>query len=400
MNAKINYGVIILNLKVANDIGNSETKMILNDELIKQPSVIKKLLMKPNVMETDTEKNVTNLLDELVVNITSQGIKRDGLYFVGNRANITTDQVENINIKLGNKHKHHIPVIMTLSMIAAYAIQSAYKENNKLPTTLSLNMMMTSAIPSSDYDIDKAKQLENRFLNDEHIVIVYVGDKAVTVNLTFEQVKVTQEGVPALYALLESDKGILNNYNKEYKKEVTPKEFKDKKILHVDIGDGTTEYIYTKGLNPIKDACSGERRGVGHATEEATKLLKDEVGGHLDINRQQFISIQRDSTHNLHELANQFMKEARYLQTQKIIEDVQEKYMTNAAGNVDVIAVYGGGSIQFKNDLYEELLDFANEVHCEVLWIPENYAVDMNVNGMKVLNNKVLFKQEGVTNNA
>jgi len=384
----------MLNLKIANDIGNSETKMIVNNELIKQPSVVKRLLTKPNVTETDIDKNVANLLDELVVNITSQGLKRDGLYFVGKRANITADQVENINIKLGNKHKHHIPVIMTLSMTAGYAVQLAYRENNELPSNLSLNVMMTSAIPASEYDIDKARQLENRFLNDDHIVIVYVGEKAVTVNLTFEQVKVTQEGVPALYALLESDKDILKNYNKEYRKEVTPREFKNKKILHVDIGDGTTEYIYTVGLNPIKDACSGERRGVGHATEEATKLLKDEVGGHLNINRQQFISILKDSSHNLHDLAVRFMEEARYLQAQQIFEDIQEKYMTNTAANVDVIAVYGGGSIQFKDDLYEELLDFANEVHCEVVWIPENYAVNMNVNGMQVLNNRVLFKQK------
>jgi len=384
----------MLNLKIANDIGNSETKMIVNNELIKQPSVVKRLLTKPNVTETDIDKNVANLLDELVVNITSQGLKRDGLYFVGKRANITADQVENINIKLGNKHKHHIPVIMTLSMTAGYAVQLAYRENNELPSNLSLKVMMTSAIPASEYDIDKARQLENRFLNDDHIVIVYVGEKAVTVNLTFEQVKVTQEGVPALYALLESDKDILKNYNKEYRKEVTPREFKNKKILHVDIGDGTTEYIYTVGLNPIKDACSGERRGVGHATEEATKLLKDEVGGHININRQQFISILKDSSHNLHELAVRFMEEARYLQAQQIFEDIQEKYMTNTAANVDVIAVYGGGSIQFKDDLYEELLDFANEVHCEVVWIPESYAVNMNVNGMQVLNNRVLFKQK------
>ena len=385
----------VLQLTVANDIGNSETKMILNDLLIKQPSVVKRLLQKPNVHETNVDKNVANLLDELVVNVTSKGIKRNGLYLIGKRANITADQVENMNIKLGNKHKHDIPVLLTLSMIAAHSIQLAYNESKSLPSSLSVNLFMTSAIPASEYAPDKAKHLENRFLNGEHIVIVHVGEELVTVTLKFEKVKVTQEGVPALYALLESDSDILDNYNKQYKKDLTPKDFRNKKALHADIGDGTTEYIYTNGLNPVNDACTGEKRGVGHATQEAIHLLKEEVGGHLDINRQQFMAILRDSSHNLNEYAVRFMGEARYSQAQRILEDIQEKYQSKTAGNVDIIVVYGGGSIQFKDDLYEELVDFADEIHCEVLWIPEAYAVDMNVNGMNVLNTRVLFKKKG-----
>ena len=31
------------------------------------------------------------------------------------------------------------------------------------------------------------------------------------------------------------------------------------KILHADIGDGTSEYIFSKGLNPVPDACWGEK---------------------------------------------------------------------------------------------------------------------------------------------
>lgn len=377
---------------MANDIGNSETKMIVNDTLIKQPSVVKRLLSKPNVMETNVEKNIANLLDELIVHVTSNAIKRSGLYFIGKRANMTADKVENMNIKLGNKSKHDIPVLMTLSMLAARSVQLAYQENQELPPSISVDVSMTTAIPASEYSADQARYLEGRFTSNDHVVIVYVGETPVTVTLHFQTVKVTQEGIPALYALLESENEILKNYNEHYKKQAVPKDFANKRILHVDIGDGTTEYIYTVGMNPVTDVCSGEKRGVGHATEEATQLLKEEVGGFLNLNRQQFMDIFRDPSHNLHDLAVRFMQEARYSQAQRILEDIQEKY-SDIAGNVDVIAVYGGGSIQFKEELYEELLDFANTVHCEVLWIPEKYAVDMNVNGLHVINEKILFKQ-------
>jgi plasmid segregation protein ParM len=381
-----------MKLVVANDIGNSETKMIVNDTLIKQPSVVKRLLSKPNVMETNVEKNIANLLDELIVHVTSNTIKRSGLYFIGKRANMTADKVENMNIKLGNKSKHDIPVLMTLSMLAARSVQLAYQENQELPPSISVDVSMTTAIPASEYSADQARYLEGRFTSNDHVVIVYVGETPVTVTLHFQTVKVTQEGIPALYALLESENEILKNYNEHYKKQAVPKDFANKRILHVDIGDGTTEYVYTVGMNPVTDVCSGEKRGVGHATEEATQLLKEEVGGFLNLNRQQFMDIFRDPSHHLHDLAVRFMQEARYSQAQRILEDIQEKY-SDIAGNVDVIAVYGGGSIQFKEELYEELLDFANTVHCEVLWIPEKYAVDMNVNGLHVINEKILFKQ-------
>ena len=382
-----------MKIVVANDIGNSETKMIVNDTLIKQPSVVKRLLSKPNVMETNVEKNIANLLDELIVHVTSNAIKRSGLYFIGKRANITADKVENMNIKLGNKSKHDIPVLMTLSMLAARSVQLAYQENQELPSSISVDVSMTTAIPASEYSADQARYLEGRFTSNDHVVIVYVGETPVTVTLHFQTVKVTQEGIPALYALLERDNEILKNYNEHYKKQAVPKDFANKRILHVDIGDGTTEYIYTVGMNPVTDVCSGEKRGVGHATEEATQLLKEEVGGFLNLNRQQFMNIFLEPSHHLHDLAVRFMQEARYSQAQRILEDIQEKY-SDIAGNVDVIAVYGGGSIQFKEELYEDLLDFANNVLCEVVWIPEKYAVDMNVNGLHVINEKILFKQQ------
>lgn len=384
-----------MELFVGNDIGNSETKTIVNDVLIKQPSVIKKLLQKPDITEVDEQTNVTNLLDELVVHVSSNAIRRDGLYFVGKRANLTADNVENINIKLGNKHKHDIPVVMTLAMLSARAIQLHYNDNQEVPSVLDLDIDMVSAIPASEYTKEKAEQLEGRFTKNDHIVTVYVGDKTVIVKPKFNFAKVTQEGVPALYALLEADKSIMKTFNEMYPDvEWNPKkDMKNTKILHIDIGDGTTEYIYTDGLNPVIDACSGERRGVGHATEEALKLLKDELGGFLNINRQQFISILRNKDNKLHESAQQFMVEARYLHSDLILEDVVEKYTTNAAGNVDIIAVYGGGSIQFKPELLEPLLDFAETVKCKVLWVPKEFAVDMNAKGMGILMKNVFAKR-------
>ncbi|WP_430510703.1 ParM/StbA family protein [Gottfriedia solisilvae] len=382
-----------MELEIANDIGNSETKTKFNGHLVKQPSVIKFVYEVPPVKEIDIKKNVANLLDDLIVNVTSKAIARNGLYMVGKRATLHGKN-DNMNILLGNKYKHDIPVIMTLSMTAAKAVKSFYEEEGVLPKNIIVESKMSTAIPASEFTYEKAAYLENRFLDGTHIVIVYVGNELVTVQINFKQVKVMKEGVPSLYALLESDKNILNRYNETYKKDAIPKDFRNKKILHVEIGDGTTEYIYTIGMNPEVELCSGEKRGVGHATEEAVKLLINERNGNLKINRQQFMDILRDPSHISHDSANKFMDMTRYNEGLNIIEDVQKKYY-EIAGNLEVLAVYGGGSIQFENELYEPLLDFANSVKCELLYIPEEYAVDMNVNGLDVLNRKVLFKTKG-----
>lgn len=398
-----------MNMKVAADIGNSTTKMIAEDELFSQPSVIRRLMKNPQVTETDLKKNVTNLDENLTVHITSAAIKgtANGLYVIGRKA-ITTDldKVQNMNIKLGNKHKHDLPVIMILSMIARKIIKDEFDEKGELAESYSATCELSSAIPASEFSFEKAEILEERFAKHKHTVIVHLGENLVTVVLNFKKAKVTQEGVPAIFALLSEDETILEEFNNLYKKkdeddliqdneEITkPSDLKKMKIFHVDIGDGTTEYIYTNGVNPILDACSGEKRGVGHATEEATVLLNENLNGLMKINRQSFMSIVADDTHNLHVEAKGALDIAKGSQANFILEDTIEKVSNKTGNNVDVVVVYGGGSIQFREYLFKDLKEFADQIKTKLLWIPEKYAVDLNVRGLDILNRKVFFRKK------
>ncbi|PHE52684.1 hypothetical protein COF68_34515, partial [Bacillus toyonensis] len=163
--------------------------------------------------------------------------------------------------------------------------------------------------------------LEQRFTNSNHVVVVYVGEEQVTVSLTFNSANITQEGVPPLYAILEGEEDMFSDFIKLYKDKlevetVEKSFFKNKKILHSDIGDGTTEYIYTVGVNPVIDACSGERRGVGHATEEAVKLLNQERG--TNIKRQQFSQILQDPDHKYYEEATGYFNITKVEQAELI----------------------------------------------------------------------------------
>lgn len=184
------------------DFGNSTNKMIINGTLYSQPAVIKRLYTKPDESDKSIAAIVNNLMNELVVNISSGAIKKDGIYAVGNHASLTSSTSDNMNIRLGNKHKHDIPVVMTLAMQAAHEVQNYYSAHNELPDTIEVNGSLAGSIPASEWNPTKAKILEKRFTGNTHVVTVYIGKKSVVVTLKYTKSKVTQEGLTGLYGFV------------------------------------------------------------------------------------------------------------------------------------------------------------------------------------------------------
>ncbi|MEN8648649.1 ParM/StbA family protein [Bacillus toyonensis] len=380
-------------MRTVADIGNSELKMMINGELVKLPNVNKRIFGRVKSKEGSLQHSVINLMNDIHVHVTSNAIERDGKFYVGYRAAHSNGKPDALDIELGDKHKRDLPVVNVLSVMASKAVQTIYNEGEELPKNISIPASLILAIPASEYEPSKARFLESRFKDNEHVVIVYVGEEKVTVQIAFEVVKVTREGVPALYAIFEGDFDMFSDFCELYELEnIDGGYFKDKKVLHSDIGDGTTEYIYSAGLNPVPDACWGEKRGIGHAIEGAIKLLQEEYEGGVDINRQQFSELVTDSDDKKHDKAVEFLEETRYMQAQDIYNDIEKSYIYKTASKAEVLAVYGGGSIALKDDLYKKLLEFSKVNDIQLLWIPEKYATEMNVKGMEILSDKLLSK--------
>ncbi|PEO37642.1 ParM/StbA family protein [Bacillus wiedmannii] len=390
------------------DIGNNKVKFKVDNKVEKVQSVYKRLFTPIAPSETNIEKCVANLLEELNVHITSNSIKRSGQFLVGERAMKFGKDVKSMNISEGGKYIDDLPIIHTISITAAKAIQKAYQDTKKLPKTLDVEVDLITAIPASEWNPERARILQDRFLKGTHIAIVDVAEEKVTVTIKFNDAKVTREGIPPLYLMLktirEKKLDMFKQYvnfcknNLKYREEklnslLTESIFSRKKILHADIGDGTTEYIYTVGVNPNSDACTGEKRGVGHAIKEAIALLQGDKPGIGELTRQQFSEILQNKEHNFHTEAKSFFYETRFVQAENILQDIKNKYRENTASEAQVIAVYGGGSVGFKEDLYDELATFCKVNKLELLWITEKYAIDMNIEGMDVLVSEVLVKR-------
>ncbi|MEX3625805.1 hypothetical protein [Viridibacillus arvi] len=384
-------------LEAAFDNGNSTIKMIIDTKegstSKQQKSVVSQILTVKKSSETDLKEAIANIFDNMVVHIASKAIKRVGLYAVGEKAYSTGNRVRNMNIKVGEKHNDDIPVITSLAMIAATAIQNSFNISGDLPSELDIELNYSTAIPAREYSADIAKELEKRFMDGPHIVNFYVNNNIVVVRINIEKCKVTKEGTPAVFAIIEGDKELLEDFNNRYEINWKNKDFAEKKLLLVDIGDGTTELIYVVNGKPKADLSTGFRAGVGHAASSAKDLFDEYTKVKINMNRQQFMSVVLDEKHHYHAEADEAMKQANYIQSQEIFEQIEESFLDRLQGDVDVIVVFGGGAAEFRESLFNDVAGFVDSVGSKVLWIPDEKAPTLNVDGLDILNKKVFFKK-------
>lgn len=381
-----------MNLCVGIDIGNAKTEMAFESEkqlqLVRQPSVISYLPRTPESNDLPLEQVMENLMDNLIVNISSPSIKRNGDYYIGKKAMQHDGIKTNMMISLGGKSTHDLPIITSLSLVAATSVKKHYDTEGELPESLSINLKMATAIPSSEYSRQNAKTLEDRFKN-KHILTLYIGEYQVLTSIKVVECKVTEEGRTSMLAFLNSDNEILQDFNEIYGENKKPSDFLKARTLHSDIGDGTSEFVVIEGASPVQGLSKGKRLGVGHASDLAISLLREQINISDKFTRQQLQEwLGRENEKG--QLARSLMKEATYGQALSILEEIQLAYQELASSDVDYAFVHGGGSITFKEDLQQELMSFAEHNHFKVVWIPEKYATTMNSRGTFYLA-KMLF---------
>lgn len=389
-----------MDYRLSLDAGNSSTKAIIyplnekeNRKAIRQKTLVSPNIPIPPLQDEDLATSIAKLKENIIAHINSPSLKRPGTFAIGEKAVTIGRTKRNMNITVGNKHTNNIPVIMTLGLIAANAVQDYYNTENELPQDINVVVEFATALPAREWNPLVAKTYEERFLQGVHVVDIYVNTKPVTVRITFDRVKATQEGVPAVFALIEGDESLLAEYYEEYGCTITNKDFRNRKILLVDIGDGTTEFIYVVNGKPINDLSDGERFGVGHAADVAKKKFDEEVEVDITMIRQQFMEVVFDKDHHFHDKADAAMEDAKVEQAELILVFIQDMYLNTLSGNVDDIVVFGGGSAAFRDHMYEDLKAFTDSVHARTLWIPKEKAPSLNVVGLDILSQKVFFKE-------
>jgi len=376
-----------LHFYVGNDNGNSEHDLIIDGKLIQQPNVNCTVDEIPWSDEQPPESFIKNLHEQLVVTIDSPSA-RPGMYYVGKFALESGEVLDNLQIGIDVKSDMDLPVINTLAQIAAAAVQKAYEQEKKIPTQVDVEVDMATALPVTQHSDETAAKFEKRFTSGTHHVTVHLGLQRVAVKIVFPFTKVVPEATPVIFTLQKDAEGnwregdIFQEFVETYKieKKFNGSYFKDKRILHVDIGDGSTEYPITEGNKFLRQFVYGTHHGAGYAIEEALDEFNRLI--HLpDSPRQFFSDVLKNPKHKYHARAIKTLKRPMETQVRQIVQNVKRQ-LAKARNEIDLICVYGGGSILMRSVLHAQLTELVAEREMQLLYIPAEYAVQLNAMGL------------------
>lgn len=390
-----------LHFYVGNDNGNSEQDIIIDGKLLQLPNVncmVDKLPWNDGVTMVD-EKVIKNLHNQLVVTIHSPAA-RPGIYYVGLYALESGEILDNMQVGIDNKSEVELPMVNTLANIAAVGVQKAYQAERQLPEKIEIEVDMATALPITQHTEEASVRFQKKFMDGKHRVTVHIGNIRVDVEITFIYVKVVPEGCPVIFALQAMRKekmnelnrmyapngqegyfnGIFDEFNALYGMRIDGRYFEDKRILHDDIGDGTSEYPVTEGKVFLKQFIHGSNHGAGHAIEEALPAFNNLI--HIpDSPRQYFSDVLKNSAHKYYSKAMQTIRFALQNQAKENVKHVVRQ-LTRLRNEVDIIAVYGGSSILMRPMLFEKLKALCDEREIKLFYVPAKYAVTLNAIGL------------------
>ena len=373
-------------LKVGNDNGNSEHDLIINGVSIAQPNVFAKVRKLPNLDEVNKEYVLENISDNLIVTCEDPS----GIYYIGNYALKSGQKVRNIEVGIdNNKIESDIVMVNTLSQIAGFGVREYYNKFNNFDDIINIKVDMTTALPISYYSHKKSLEFADKFLNKSHIVTVHIGNSIARVKIDFEFVKVIPEGVTSIFALKECDNNIFKEYNLKNNSKLNNDYFKDARVLHAAIGEGTSEFPITKGIEFNPDFIKGTNNGIGHAIDKAIEEFKA-LKGLSKFSRQDYSRILIDNSHKFHDDAMEIVEQYIDEESEEILHHIKTE-IQKANNEIDVVCVYGGGSIFMRNYLEANLKNFCDRAEIKLLYIPKEYAVTLEAKGLYNFTNSKIF---------
>lgn len=374
-------------LKVGNDNGNSEHDLIINGDLIAQPNVFAKVRKLPALDEVNKNYVINNIHDNLIVTCEDPS----GIYYIGNYALKSGQKIRNIEVGIdNNKIESDIVMVNTLSQIAGFGAKEYYNKFKNFDDIIEVKVDMTTSLPISYYSHQKAIEFANKFLSKSHMVTVHIGNSSARVKIDFDFVKVIPEGVTSIFALREADNDLFNEYNLKNQDKLNNSYFNNARVLHVAIGEGTSEFPITEGIEFNPEFIKGTNNGIGHAIDKAIEEFKS-LKGLSKFSRQDYSKLLLDTKHKFHDVAMELVEPYIEEQSEEILHHVRTE-IQKANNEVDIICVYGGGSIFMRNYLEENLKHLCDRAEIKLLYIPEKYAVTLEAKGLYNFTNNKIFE--------
>ncbi|MBX0283840.1 ParM/StbA family protein [Lactobacillus salivarius] len=398
----------ILKLNVANDLGYGSVKAKVEDTNIHFPSVIaiqrEQDLNKPVEFNSNQEKltYLEGMINHMDVTISSSAVKTQGRFLVGNAAIKSSLPLKAFDVNdFTGKSDNDLAIILTLSMIAAQRISLAVKNGEDLSDQLSTEINMTTALPVSEGKKNGIiNNYVNKYIGSKHTVVFHNFKDPITVSLSFKNVYVALEGEVAQLYLKNSDiklQGLIKqDFSKNYPELANDIKVSDlvkiDNLLGIDIGEGTTDLVVIKEGHANAVASTSLPTGYGNALQDAIDVLQTE-----NMNFEARSQLQDYLAQEVSLLAKRMQTKVRQIVFEQLepfadkIVTAASKTMRKAGANVEILYVYGGGSIPMleqtalRQKLSQKMKDFSGGIDVPVIWINKSYAQNLNEKGLELI---------------
>lgn len=400
----------IVKMNVTNDLGYGSVKAKVNDTKIHFPSVLalqrEQDIAKP--VEFDSEKEKLSYLSDMInhmdVTVSSSAVKTQGRFLLGTAAVKSSLPMRAFDVNdFTGKSDNDLSIILTLGMIAAQRVALAVKNDEDLSEQLNAEVNMTTALPVSEGKKNGiVDSYINKYVNSKHTVVFHNLKDPITVSLTFNKVYVALEGEVAQLYIQNSDiklKGLIKkDFAKNYPELATEIEVTDlvkiKNLLGIDIGEGTTDLVVIKDGKANAVSSTSLPTGYGNALQDAIDVLQTQ-----NMNFEARSQLQDYLFQDVSPLAKRMQNKVRQTVFEQLapfadkIVEAASKTMRKAGANVEVLYVYGGGSIpmleqtELRQKLAQKMKDFSGGIDVPVIWIDKSYAQILNEKGLELVLN-------------
>lgn len=392
-------------IHAANDLGAGFQKITMNGERYTFPTAYavqqSHEYLSPSrfVSKEDEKQYVNKLLNKLDVSIDSAVVSDKGRMYVGESAVSSNIVATRFNVaKASDKKNSDIPLIMSLSTVAAKGLIASYNETNEIPSELTVNVEMTTALPIVEGRKNEAVDLlQERYVNNEHVVTFHNFETPVNVTVNFVSAGVLLEGEVSYYAIEQATdefkkelKADLDKHNPDFNYITADQLIDIENIIIVDIGESTTDkaVIEDGEIDTLKS--NSLQQGYGTVLESALEDLQSSgnVKYKTRVELQKALAekqslVRRNKQEKMREIVEAKMKRL----SQEIITSTEQTLQK--AVRTELIVVLGGGAIPLEPTLRSGMMEMTktadDETGLPVLFISEKYAQDLNRTGLEVM---------------
>lgn len=313
------------------DAGNSALKLAVEgmDEVIYIPSVYTEAVVYG--IDDGEEESVSDVLDHLVVTITTPSIEKKQNMIIGEK--VVRDGVVASYLPVGvKKSREPFPLFLTLTGLAAAAIKMNPGKKN-----IRIDYEGTITLPITQINQEEASLVESRLMGN-HTVVVQLPDQEITVNIFIHFAKCGPEGAIAAYDLIY-------DFNGNVKNEV----YLDSLIQYFDIGDGTTELPVTRGLKYEKILSRGLKVGVAGTLDLIMDNFNQKFDNYQLRSRRHAYQVLMDPKHKHHDeikkIAEPYLSQLANVMATNFVNQLRN------AQDVDECVGLGGGVVLVKDKL-------------------------------------------------